>query len=492
MRGQPVSELDAITAETLDAIRKAQTTGITSATGAWGYDLSAAVISLQPVESTFRNLISRQPAPVGSPAYHWRVMLNINNQQPDAAVAFDYAGAEVLQSLFNVSASYKPLALAGVVTRDAVTLGKNFDNPRARMALAVLHQSLISEDINSLGAQNFVLGTPAQPTIATSTTGGSIPLSTAVPVKVRARTLKNYFYGGGTVLSTQGSQTTGAGTSTNSAVASTAAVRGAVAYDWFVNGFYYTTTTTTSVTITAIPVADAAVPALPLIWGTAPTAASAASDTSASANNMNGYMATLAGDYVDDGGMVAAGSGVSSGATFVDNGGNTLTGSSAGITEIDSFLLALYQNARLSPRALMMNAQQALDISVKVMGSNAAVTFLGPNEEAQRANIVAGGYVGRVLNKATGGTPVRIEVHPHVPPGTIVARSDAVPYPGANIDSVLEIRTLQDFMDIPYAANRIAGQAGGGPREEFEIRSVETFVNRAPVAHGVLHNVKNG
>ncbi|MBP5896436.1 hypothetical protein [Streptomyces scabiei] len=74
-------------------------------------------------------------------------------------------------------------------------------------------------------------------------------------------------------------------------------------------------------------------------------------------------------------------------------------------------------------------------------------------------------------------------------PGTIIARTDRVPFPQANIQNVLEYRNLRDTDQFDYGVSRIAGVAGGGPRREFEIRSVGAFVNRAPVAMATLSNV---
>jgi hypothetical protein len=84
---------------------------------------------------------------------------------------------------------------------------------------------------------------------------------------------------------------------------------------------------------------------------------------------------------------------------------------------------------------------------------------------------------------------VPIEVHVSLPPGTIIARTDRVPFPQANISSVLEYRALRDTAQFDYGIARVANTAGGGPRKEFEIRSVGAFLNRAPVAMAMLQNV---
>jgi hypothetical protein len=93
------------------------------------------------------------------------------------------------------------------------------------------------------------------------------------------------------------------------------------------------------------------------------------------------------------------------------------------------------------------------------------------------------------VNTPAGGITVPIEVHTSLPPGTIIARTDRVPFPQANMSNTLEVRTLRDTTQFDYATGRVAGVVGGGPRKEFEIRSVEAFVNRIPAAMAVLSNV---
>jgi hypothetical protein len=121
-----------------------------------------------------------------------------------------------------------------------------------------------------------------------------------------------------------------------------------------------------------------------------------------------------------------------------------------------------------------------------VLGSSSATTFLN-TDASGRISVTAGGRVGEIVNAPAGGVTVPIEVHVSLPPGTIIARSDRVPFPQANISSVLEYRALRDTAQFDYGISRVANTAGGGPRREWEIRSVGSFVNRAPVAAGVLN-----
>jgi len=54
---------------------------------------------------------------------------------------------------------------------------------------------------------------------------------------------------------------------------------------------------------------------------------------------------------------------------------------------------------------------------------------------------------------------------------------------------VLEYRNLRDTSQFDYGISRLPGVPGGGPRREFEIKSLGAFVNRAPVAMGTITSV---
>jgi hypothetical protein len=482
-----MTELDSITAETLDAIKKAQTAGVTSGTGILGVDLSD-LISLIPVNTPFRDMLSRTRPKMGAKFAEWRALINVNNSQPDPATGFDFSSPVVNIDEMDVTALYGKIGAGYTVTQDAIDFAGGYADAKAIAIFNALNQFKIGEDKKALGGQSFALTTPATPTVTPAATGGSIGATTAVNVKVAARTLSGYFWGGSTVASAQGSGTTGAGT-TNSAVATVAAVRGAVAYDWYVGGFYYTTTTVNKVTITSIPGANQPGPALPGLYSVAPTSVPAV-DGSAKAKDFNGLLASLAGDYATGGatGLVTPGSGTPSGAYFHSLDGNQFTVSGAAVSELDAMNQAIWDSVHLSPDAYMMSAAQATELSNVILSGSASETFFQPNM-AGRSEAVLGAFVGWYVNKATGGTPIKVEVHPHLAPGTLIARTDRVPFPNSNITNVCEMRCLRDIADYEYAANRQDGVAGGGPRFDGETYANETFINRAPVAMGVLQNI---
>jgi hypothetical protein len=493
-----------ISEETLAAIQKAQTTGITEATGLYSYDLSG-LINLIPVVTPFRDLVARAASPDGNPFAVWRAFMNATNSQPDPSMGFDYAAPEMVFIEQDFQARYVPTGMAFNVTQDSFDLAKGYGDPYANATFQTLNQVLIGDDRKQMGAQSFALKAASAPTLTQNTTGGTIGATTTVYVGVAGRTGSGYYYGSGNSQGASTSGTSGGG-STSSVTAVTAAQRGAVAYDWFQspNGttwWYYGTTTVNTITMTSVITSNnavstgAPVPDLTANWKgllpgatgyTGPTYNSAADNGSGNPNDYDGFLASLSGDYSSNGHWVQPGTATANPSIWntLNGAGLTLTGGT--VTEIEQFLfLTLWQQIKASPTAIMVNAVQAQEIANLVLGSSSATTFL-QTDAAGRVSTTAGGRVGEIVNAPAGGVTVPIEVHVSLPPGTIVARTDRVPFPQANISSVLEQRCLRDTAQFDYGISRVGGVQGGGPRKESEIRTVSSFINRAPVAMAAL------
>lgn len=504
------SQLERLSKETLDIMAKATTAGINTSTGAYGIEL-LDYTSLVPVNAVARNntaAFPRKIAKKGAPVAQWKTWLNVNSSQLSGNVGVDYAGSMTNFSEQDVYAAYKIVSKAGVVTWDAEAFGRGYVDNFANAELGVLGQLFIAQDMNICMSQGWALPAIGSVSLTASTTGGSLATGT-VYVRVAPRSGANYYEGGSGPAGTEVSQ---AVTGPNGAVTATwAAVKGAVAYDVYVGSaagaeYYYTTTTVATVSITTVPTSGTSNPiptsTLPLIStlrpgtnvaplaypqvagnGTPPTV-----DTSWNVNYYNGVLASSLGDYSSTG-PVTPGSGTPTGAGFFDNGGAAPTGSGNSITILDEVNQYLFDTVQLSPTAYMMNSHQAKAISNLLTANGSAVTYLPPTDQDARSNLAGGGYIGRYINTSAGGVPVSIEIHPHVPPGTIIARTDHVNFPGSGIGSVFEVNCQYDSVRIDYAANYNPGVEYGGPRKNFEIRSNETLINRAPVAQVVISNI---
>lgn len=493
------TELDEVTKETLAAIQKAQTSGITTATGITGYDL-ATLVSLIPVVTTFRDKVAREKGE-GSKYATWRALMNTTASQPSPAIPLDYAANEAVFSEQDFQVAYKKSGLFGSVTQDAFDLAQGYADPYAVATFQTLNQVLIGDDRLLMCAQSFALAQPAAPTLTQVASGGTIGAVT-VHIGVAARTGTGWYYGNGNSQGNAASTTFATG-STNSITATVGAVRGAVCYDWFYSAdgttwYYYTTTTVNSVTITKTISANQTLPSgnnypdLTTQWKGStgvPTYLSSGDNGSANSAEYDGFLASLSGDYNINGQWVQSGTATANPSAWHSLDGAALTLSGGSINEIDEYLfLSIWQAVKCSPTAIMMNATTAQEIANLVLGSTSATTFLN-TDSTGRINVTAGGHVGQLVNAPAGGVTVPIEVHVSLPPGTIIARTDRVPFPQAQIQSVLAYRNVRDMTQFDYGVSRVANTAGGGPRRDFEIDSLGAFANRAPVAMGAIANV---
>lgn len=496
--------LENISQETLDLIKKAQTTGITVATGITGYEL-AGLIQLIPVRTPLFDRVTRV-AGSGSDMTSWKALNNINNQQPSPFVGREGGGHKVKFAESQVFAQYMPVRLAGQYTLDARDLAKDYADIKALAVAGTMHQWKIAANKAYHGAQAFALPAIGTPTLTELTSGGQMPASQAVYVKVQARSGQNYYWpnydgtAGSGIASAEANLTTAAAAG-HAVSAFVAEVKGAFAYDWFVGSAagaekYYTTTTTNTVTITSVPTVNQAAPKIAGMTSVAPTAP-ATVDTTMGKDDLgnisafNGLQASLYGDYSTTVGqaLVTNGTGTSSGATLLSADGGKLTLGGQGVVEIDNLLQGIWENADLSPSALIMNGRQSKDIASRVFAAGAASTYLQPNAE-NRIGVTAGGTASQYVNPMTGDV-IPIVVDPHAPVGRITAITDTVDYPNNGIANVFEARTLRDVAQWDYAVPWKEG-SGGGPAEVWDVSSMETFVNRAPVACGVLANIQNG
>ena len=526
------SETLGVTEETFEVVKailndlpsgvaKAATTGINTSTAIAGV-IPPELVSLVPVDTPFFNSCARGGAKnkvtgargQGARFVFWETLLNVNSIQPDIGVPFDQAGQLVKIQNQYVSSQMAVMSLGGTVSEDALALAEGVADVLAVDTMQTINQVLIGMDIHQLVAQNFPLPAIATPSVTLSTTGGTIAASTGVYVKVCALSGVNYYRGGSGPVSTESTVvTTSSSSSTNSAAGFVTACKGAFGYVWFVGSstgaeYYYTTTTTNTVTITSIPTVAANVPNLPGIYNgpnpganQGPTSMPTA-DTSYQSYWQNGLVPSIVADYAsmpDQLGvgltftnLTTPGGGTSQGAYYVSLDGAQLSVQGAALTQIDAANKFIYDTYQLSITRMLMGSQSITDIANALLDNPQAVTWLSPTDATGRSRMVAGGAVAIYLNKTVNGKPIILELHPHLPPGTIVGVVDEVPFPGSNLTATMKVETLIDFWRFDYGVSRVVGAANGGPRFDFEVRSIQAMEVPAAPVMWVMQNIGAG
>lgn len=452
------SNLLAITDELLQHFREVYKPensfkAITSATGLVGYTLEKPAKFLVPVITPLRNRIRRKSAPAGARQATWKAITAINAAGARPTAVEGERGNSVTTTVVEKQAPYKVVGLNDSVTIEAQQMGAGFEDVRARATVNLLYAVMMGEEKLICGGRKDSLGTPDAPTLTGSGTGGNIGVGTFY-VRVAARPFMGRHVGDKTAASNAVSINFGAGT-TNSIQASVAHLKGAVQYDWYVGTAandckFYASTKISSVTITSIPASGALAPT---------------TDTSGDPLAFDGIHTTL----------IEAGSG----AYYKNQGGAELTGSQGGIAEIDTMLAAIWDNAKVSPESLLMSGNTAWDITNKILASGSAQINL---VNAEKPGLIGGAYVESYINKAVGGKRVKIEPHPDFPDNLIIALTEGVPYPDAEVEVALEIETLMEYSTLEWAMTK--------PTYEFDVRAIEVLKNYFPGGMGVIENIK--
>jgi len=184
----------------------------------------------------------------------------------------------------------------------------------------------------------------------------------------------------------------------------------------------------------------------------------------------------------------APGSGayVKSLATGTAGAGTPLTSSGRGsVEEIDDMLISMWNNNQLSPTVIYCNAQEIRNISKKVLiGNTTPMVRYNVGENASSMQLAASPFVDTYFNPITK-QPLRIEVHPNVPPGTILAWADDLPaqYQSSEVPNVAEIRARQDYYQIDWPVTSRQQAVG--------VYCEEVLVVYAPFAIGIINNIAN-
>ena len=460
--------------------------GLTTGNGLKNYDLQPAARLMYPVLSPLRNSTPRVKGG-GGDATHWKAITGVNIDSVSMGVSEGQRSGVISIETKDAFALYKTLGLENFVTDEAVLQGEGFDNLRAICTKNLLEAVIIGEEKVLLGGNcSMKLGKTKTPTLAAKTTGGSLAASTKISVICAALTFEGYHaanvmtgvkakvtrenadgskdvYGGGAAQKSDAANvTTGAGT-TNSITAVVTPTKGAFAYAWFWGAENTeklgAITTTSSVTITANAEGTQQAKDLP------------AEDWSANDLIIDGYLTQT----IQNGGYFK---------TMPTTAGLTAD-KAAGIVEIDEAFRWFWDKYKASPDEIYVSAQELQNITQKVLenGGSNLIRFNFDASTTQAATLSAGTAVGSYLNKYTmsGGTLVRIVLHPNMPAGSILFRSTTMPYPVSNVANIAEVRCQQDYFQTEWPRKT--------RKYEYGVYATEAFALYAPFAFGVITNI---
>ncbi len=471
------------------SVEKAYTTSL----GLNWYDLEPYAKLLYPVITPLRNEIPRVPANGGT-ATNWKAITAINTTNVDGGVSEGNRNAVMSVTEVDYTAPYRGLGMEDYETWEQEYSSQNFDNIRALMGQNLLYATMLKEEfaiIGGNGSDGIPLGTPANPVLTPSASGGSLATQT-LSVIVVALTLDGYQRA--TVSATGviqtytrnnadgSSDTMNGGSSQKSAnvtasitgpngscVATVTAIAGAVAYAWYWNAAgsekLGAITTVNTVTITA---------------------AAAGGNQAATA-----ITADCSKNSLVFSGIISQTLKSGSNGYFKSLDGSGLTPDNAGgIVELETALQYFWNTWRTSPTRMLVNSQELLNISKKVVvGSGTAPLFRfiieQPAGSVGALTFTAGSVVGSYLNKYTmnGGSRVDVMLHPNVPPGTIIFYSNVPPYPIARVKNVIQMKVRKEYYQIDWALRSRKYEAGVYCDELLQIYFTGVF--------GVLSNIAN-
>lgn len=443
-----------------DTLAKAFSQSASATTGLTAYDLEAPAKTLYPVLTPLRNMIPRVGGGTGIQA-NWRAVTKVNSGNMQAGVGEGKRSGVIDQEVKEYLAAYRTIGLENYVTFEAELAGQGFDDVKARATRMTLEATMLQEEKIILGGNtSLALGTTPTPTLATFTTGGTLADSTTYSVICVALTLFGYqvssvangvyaqivrnnadgttdTYGAGSAQkSANATQATGGAGNAHTISATVAAVRGAVAYAWYLgtvgNERLTAITTTPCVLLAALNGSGQLASALPASDNSTNDLVYDGLLTMAAKSSLNAYWKVLAG--TSDGlgtGLTADGSG--------------------GISEIDAALQSLWDNHKVSPDTIWISSQEAGWMRKKILNgsSTAAQRFVF---NVNQLGVMGGGQVQGYINPFTMGTAqqIPIKVHPDMPAGTILMTSSTLPYPLSGVSDVFRIRTRKEYFQIEW------------------------------------------
>ncbi len=496
---------------------------ISQSTNLLWYDLSPVIQMLYPYAglTPLIGRLPRRPAEGGN-AYHWKRITGININGVSSGVSEGNRGARIALAEQDMTARFKTLGLESSVTFEA-RLGARGLNPEA---LGISVQSALrslridEEKILINGNASMPLGTTPTPTLAAGAVVGQTgTFSGAVFIACVALAGMGYVnytaYNSGTAIggipgrqtkinADGSSDTYGGGSAQPSAIttitptgtqcvtATVTNVNGSMGYAWFVGSTNDPTamylagiTPSNQVILTAVP-ASTNQPLSSLYVNGSPA------DNSTNVLIPDGIIPQLFGAILgpSPGQLMSTNPYLPSGVSFSGSGsiiytmptGNTgLTIAGSTISEIDAVLRAGYEQYKLGYDRILISGQDMLSsFGAMLDDASSANTFRILMEADVNGRVIAGRKVTSYMNKFYNNT-LDVEVHPYLPPGTIVLWSDRSPYELSNVANIMEARVRQDYYQIqwPWKTRRY----------EYGVYVDEVFALYFSPAFAVIRNV---
>jgi len=463
--------------------------------GLQNFSLEKVAANLFPVITPFRNRIPRRIHEEGGTQANWKAFTAINSMGIEAGVADGNRGGATSTSSADYWAAFRQMGLEDFVTFGAQLSAKGFLDLRSRSNTNLLWALMIAEELTDIGGNTSMpLGQGNQPSAADVGTGGALAANTTYSVIVAPLTLAGFMTGNvvsgvrGLVTRTNADQsvdTYGGGTgkpSANRTVATasdgnathalnvlTAPTAGAAGYAWFW-GPVGAEVLGAITTINSLVITSAA-------GGTQTAASLGANDNSTNGLVYDGILTQVA----------KTGSGYwATMPTGAAGMGTPLTADGeGGVVEIDAALQWFWDTRRMSPTRIWCNSQERRNITKKVlMGSATGSQRFTINSD--QGNLTGGDLVRTYLNKFAMGAAqsLPIELHPDVPPGTLMFDTDRLPYPIPGQDELLVKLLRQDYNATDWALKSRKFESG--------VYFDGVLQNYAPFAFGAISNIGNG
>jgi len=489
------------TQETLGLMKESLSKSVTISTGLSAYDLQAPAKNLYPIITPLRNSLPRVRRQNPGDAARWRTVTSITGSGFDAMgwVPEGQRSASMSYVASPMVAPYVTLGEEDTITFEAEAAAQGFEDINSTATLRLLQKTMRKEETALLGGNTSVaLGAPSAPTLSASGSGATLPSATYSVIVVgltfegfrnssltsgiaTSKTIagndgNTYAINGGS--SNRSANTLQAVTLGQTLYATVSGVNGAVAYAWFVGA-------AGSETLQTITTINSAAFSSPLTSGLQP-AVTITADTSRNPTLAFDGLLTVAFNPVNGAYVQSLASGVAGTGTFLTSSGR------GSVNEIDNMLLSMWNNYRLSPTVLYVNAQEQKNITNKCL-TNASGPLVHYNVGADQNQggpygISASGVVRWYYNpfSVDGGFDIPVRVHPDLPPGTILALCERLPvwYQSNSTPNIAEVLTRRDYYRIDWPLRT--------RRREYGVYTEQVLAVYAPFAVGVLTNIGNG